>query len=174
MHRLVDHLLAYSKVEQGALRFERVCCDEIVDQVLESLGAALEQTGAKVDRGILPVVRGCPEQLSRLFLNLLDNALKYRGEEPPRIHVGSEVQGKNHLFCVRDNGMGFDPRYAEKVFERFHRLDPRGRAEGTGLGLATCRRIVELHGGRIWAEPRPGEGSTFFFTLPRVSVEPTP
>jgi light-regulated signal transduction histidine kinase (bacteriophytochrome) len=114
----------------------------------------------------LPSVRLHEFQLQQLFQNLIGNAIRYRTNAPPRIHVTSKRQGKEWLFSVQDNGIGIDPQYKEQVFGIFKRLHSTAEYPGTGMGLAICQRIVERAGGRIWVESQPGQGSTFFFTIP--------
>jgi chemotaxis family two-component system sensor kinase Cph1 len=111
-------------------------------------------------------VMGDPVQLTRLFQNLLVNSIKYRSEEPPRIHITAHSQGGEWLFSVRDNGIGIDPQYSEKIFGIFRCLQPRDKSSGSGMGLAICRKIVSRHEGRIWVESTLGSGATFRFTLP--------
>ena len=110
---------------------------------------------------------GDPMQLTRLLQNLLVNSVKYRSDEPPRIRIAAQALDNHWLFSVRDNGIGIEPQYAEKVFGIFKCLQPRAKGAGTGMGLAICRKIVTRHGGRIWVEPTPGKGATICFTLPR-------
>jgi signal transduction histidine kinase len=141
----------------------------VLDRVLADLGAAVAESGAVVTRDLLPVVRADPTQLGQLLQNLVGNAVKFRGGRPPRVHVGAEAQGGWWRFAVRDNGIGIAPDDLKRLFGIFERLHTAAEYPGTGIGLAICKRIVERHGGRIWAESRPGEGSVFFFTLPRPS-----
>ena len=138
--------------------------------MLDNLQVAIGESGAVVTHDPLPVVMADPTQLSQLFQNLIGNALKFRGERPPEIHVGAEQQGEEWLFWVRDNGIGIEAQYAERIFVIFQRLHTRDEYPGTGIGLAICKRIVERHGGRIWVESEPGEGSSFFFTIPGWEV----
>ena len=114
----------------------------------------------------LPNVHGDAKLLGLVFQNLIGNALKFRGQEPPQIHVSARQKGAHWLFSVQDNGIGIDPQHAERIFEVFQRLHTRKEYAGTGIGLAICRKIVERHGGRIWVKSEPGKGAAFFFTVP--------
>ena len=116
--------------------------------------------------GPLPTVVGDPVQLGQVLQNLVANAIKFRGAEPPRVHVSAERAGREWTVSVRDNGIGISPEYAQRIFVIFQRLHSRAEYAGTGIGLAICKKIVERHGGRIWVEPAPGGGSVFRFTLP--------
>nr|MDE2718110.1 ATP-binding protein [Chloroflexota bacterium] len=117
----------------------------------------------------LPWVMGDPSQLRQLFQNIIGNALKFRSESRPRVELGATREGEYWTFSIRDNGVGFDQRYAERIFGVFKRLHRNAEIPGTGIGLAICQRIIDRHGGRIWAESKLGEGSSFYFTLPAVS-----
>ena len=112
------------------------------------------------------MITGDEGQLAQVFQNLSGNAIKFRGEEAPRIHVSSRFADGDWVFAVRDNGIGFDPQYADRIFLVFQRLHNRSEYPGTGIGLAICKKIVDRHGGRIWVDSHPGTGSTFFFTIP--------
>src|SRR5262249_45624182 len=142
------------------------------DQALVNLHEAIDESGAGITHGVLPVVPADPLQLMQLFQNLIGNALKYRGDRRPQIHVAAEAGEREWVFSVRDNGIGIDPRFRERIFVIFQRLHTRLEYPGTGIGLALCKRIVERHGGRIWVESEPGTGSTFSFSLPSVAGEP--
>jgi light-regulated signal transduction histidine kinase (bacteriophytochrome) len=143
-----------------------VDANECFTRALATLRPAIERSGALITHGPLPSVHMHAIQLEQLFQNLLSNALRYRSEEPPRIHVAAERSGAEWKFSVRDNGIGIDPQYKEYIFGIFKRLHTPAEYAGTGMGLAICRRIVERAGGRIWVESAPGRGATFFFTLP--------
>ncbi|WP_320443084.1 sensor histidine kinase [Halosolutus halophilus] len=132
----------------------------------KDLEVQLAESDATVDTEALPRVEGDRNQLRQLFQNLLSNAIEYSGDEPPRVHVTAERNGSNCTVSVADEGIGIDPADSDRVFEVFRRLHGREEYEGTGIGLALCKRIVERHGGEIWVDSEPGEGSTFSFTLP--------
>jgi light-regulated signal transduction histidine kinase (bacteriophytochrome) len=117
----------------------------------------------------MPEVVADPVQLAQVFQNLIGNAIKFHGTEPPRIHVGAQRNGRDWTFSVRDNGIGVDPKYFDRIFQIFQRLHTRKEYSGTGMGLAICKKIVERHGGHIWIESASGKGSTFFFTLPAAN-----
>jgi chemotaxis family two-component system sensor kinase Cph1 len=166
----VDELLEGLANYSSALRFDSstiamVPCESVVQSALRTLEPQLTATGASVQCTPLPSVSGNWEQLSRVFCNLLSNAIQYRSSQPPRIMVSAERSGDAWLFAVKDNGIGIEPQYRDRIFAPFQRLHARPKA-GAGLGLATCKRIVESHGGRIWVESDAGAGSTFFFKLP--------
>jgi PAS domain S-box-containing protein len=167
MQRLVTDLLAYSRVGR---RHEpsATAGEEALAQALANLRAAIAESGAQVTHGPLPTVRADPTQLAQLLQNLVGNALKFRGEAAPRVHVWAEREegGGAWRFGVRDNGPGIAPEHRERIFGLFQRLHGRGEYPGTGLGLAICRKVVERHGGRLWVESAPGQGATFHFTLP--------
>jgi PAS domain S-box-containing protein len=164
MQRLIDDLLAYARVGRETAR-EPVACDELVEEALASLAERRQETGAMVTVDSLPTVDGAPSALGQLFQNLIGNALKFVGDAPPDVHVSAEREEGEWRFSVRDNGLGIDPQHTERIFEPFQRLHPRDAFPGTGIGLAICRRVVEVHGGRIWVEAAPGGGSTFSFTI---------
>jgi len=140
--------------------------EEILRQTLMNLKVAIEESGAKVSCDGLPTVMADATQLSQVFQNLIGNAIKFRGEESPVVHLEAARQEEGWVFSVRDNGIGIDPQYADRIFLIFQQLHTRGEYPGTGVGLAICKRIVERHGGRIWVESEVGRGSTFYFTVP--------
>ncbi len=170
MQQLIQDLLAYSRVTTKHKNFEVTDCESVLKGALRNVHAAIEESGASVTRDSLPTVMADRSQLLQLFQNLIGNALKFRGEECPRIHISAQRNSKEWVFSVRDNGIGVEPQYAERIFVMFQRLHNRSEYPGTGIGLTICKRIVERHGGKIWVESQPGKGSTFFFTLPMVKV----
>ncbi|QLD91195.1 GAF domain-containing protein [Natronomonas salina] len=166
MREMIEALLAYSRIETRGDPFEPVDLEDVVDDVLADLQLQIQETGAEITIESLPTVQGDRGQLRQVFQNLLDNAIEYSGEERPQVHVGADRTGKRWVVSVSDEGIGIDPENTEMVFEVFQRLHSREQYAGTGIGLALCERIVERHGGDIWVESTPGEGSTFYFTLP--------
>jgi hypothetical protein len=126
---------------------------------------AIEESDAVVTQDPLPIVTADRTQLGQVFQNLIGNAIKFRGPDRPEIHIGAERQNGKWIFAVRDNGIGIDPQYADRIFIIFQRLHTQEEYPGTGIGLAVCKRIVERHGGRIWVDSEPGQGSTFYFTV---------
>jgi PAS domain S-box-containing protein len=165
MQILINDLLAYSRVGTRGKKLAPTETRAVFDAARANLLRAIEESGAEVTSGELPTVRGDDTQLLQLFQNLIGNAIKFRGEEPVKVHVGAKRRDGEWLFSVSDNGIGIDPQYAERIFVIFQRLHGKGDYSGTGIGLAVCKKIVERHGGRIWVESEPGEGSTFYFTL---------
>ncbi|MFO0630414.1 MAG: PAS domain-containing protein [Polyangiales bacterium] len=166
MHALIRDLLAYSRIERGTTELAQTPAEGAMTLALANLKAAVAETGAEVTHDALPEVRADARQLAQLLQNLLGNAIKYHGADAPRIHVGAVRQGSAWEFRVRDNGIGIDPKYRERIFVPFQRLHVRTEYPGTGIGLAICKKIVQRHGGRIWVEPAPDRGSVFCFTLP--------
>jgi light-regulated signal transduction histidine kinase (bacteriophytochrome) len=148
--------------------FERVDCNGVLEEALSNLRVAVEENRAVVTHDPLPTVMADGGQLGQLFQNLIGNAIKFRGKEPPQVYVSAERRTGEWLFSVRDNGIGVDPQYAERIFVIFQRLHNREEYPGTGIGLALCKKIVERHGGRIWVASQTGQGATFHFTLPIV------
>jgi signal transduction histidine kinase len=167
MQRLVRDLLAYSRLATRGQPLQPAPIQEAYDAAVANLAAVIRDSGAEVMHDDLPVVWADQTQMTVLFQNLLSNALKFHSEErPPRIHVGVQHQDGQWCFAISDNGIGLEPRHADRIFLIFQRLHPRERYPGSGIGLAICKRIVERHGGRIWVESQPGRGATFYFTLP--------
>jgi PAS domain S-box-containing protein len=166
MQRLIEDLLCYSRVGTRGKAFEPTDSNAVFDQALVNLKAAISESGAKVTRGDLPTVPGDHTQLEQVLQNLISNAIKFRHEASPRVHVAAQADGDHWLFSVEDNGIGIEPRFADRIFAIFQRLHTRREYPGTGIGLAICKKIVERHGGRIWMQSTPGKGTTFYFTLP--------
>ncbi len=168
MYTLINDLLAYSRVGMRGLPLTPTKTHEVVAQVLEGLAVTIRETAAEITWDPLPPVQADTTQLGQLFQNLLGNALKYRSERPPRIHIGVERQEERWQFAVRDNGIGIDPQYVERIFLVFQRLHTQDEYPGTGIGLAICQKIVERHGGQFAVESQVGQGATFSFTLAAV------
>jgi PAS domain S-box-containing protein len=167
MQTLIADLLTYSRVGREGKELAPTDCQIVLDEVCTNLKVAIEESGAAVTSDPLPTVTANATELMQLFQNLVGNAIKFRGEQPVRIHVGVRAQPEGWLFSVKDNGIGIEPQHAERIFLIFQRLHGRGKYPGTGIGLAICRKIVERHGGRIWVESEAAQGSTFLFTLAR-------
>jgi two-component system sensor histidine kinase/response regulator len=166
MQALIHDLLEYSRVGHGEPRREPVEVGALVAQVVESLRDPIQAAGAEIATRALPVVHADPVQLRQVFQNLVANAIKFRSEAAPRIHIGAVRDGGAWRFAVADNGIGIAARHATRVFEVFKRLHAHDRYSGSGIGLSICKRIVERHGGRIWVEQAGGAGTTFQFTIP--------
>ncbi|MDX2249033.1 MAG: ATP-binding protein [Bacteroidia bacterium] len=167
MDALLKDLMIYAQIDEDHPKFEVTDVEQVVHSSLKLLRPTIEETGAHIVVSWLPRIKANASQLSQLFLNLISNSLKYRGSEPPEIRVESKETEKEVVFSVTDNGIGIDEAYQEKIFSIFQRLHQREQYEGTGIGLAICRKIAENHGGRIWVESQPGKGSTFFVAMPR-------
>jgi light-regulated signal transduction histidine kinase (bacteriophytochrome) len=166
MQTLISDMLSYSRVGASAKPFVLTDFTAILNRLLANLRIPLEQSGAVVTHDPLPEVMADPIQLSQLLQNLIGNAIKFRGENKPLIHISAKRKEKEWVLSVSDNGIGIPAEYTEKIFEMFQRLHNKKEYPGTGIGLATCKKIVERHGGCIWVESNPGRGSTFYFTLP--------
>lgn len=164
---LVNDLLAYTRASMAELSQTPVDASAVLEKSLSSLAEAIRESNATVTHGELPEVYVGEAHLQQVFQNLIGNALKYRNQAPPRIHVAAAPRGALWCFSVQDNGIGIDPQYKEKIFGVFKRLHHDQRYSGTGIGLAICQRVVERYGGGIWVESEPGKGATFFFTLPQ-------
>jgi signal transduction histidine kinase len=167
MQALIDDLLTYSRVGSRAQPLQPTDCMAVVEAVIRSVRVAIEESGTRVTYDPLPTVTGDATQLMQLFQNLIANAIKFRRDQGPEIHIHAEPEDGFWRFSVQDNGIGIAPEYFDRIFVMFQRLHSRSTYSGTGIGLAICQKIVERHGGRIWVESTPGTGSTFQFTLPR-------
>jgi signal transduction histidine kinase len=174
MQDLINDLLSFSRVGRVETPFTAVDCELLLTNVRADLGRAIEESGAEIVAGQLPTVRADAGLLRLVLQNLIANAIKFRGEAAPVVHLDAERDGAFWRFRCADNGIGIDPEYEERIFVLFQRLHPRTQYEGTGIGLAMCRKIVEYHGGRMWLDTEhthEGEGSTFYFTLPAEPPE---
>jgi signal transduction histidine kinase len=171
MRALIRDLLSYSRAGRGELNPELVDLTSAVRQVLDDLAGPVSQRGAEVFVGAMPIVRADRGRVGQVLQNLIGNALKFCDRDTPRIEVRAVREGAVHRMSVADNGIGIDPAEAERIFRPFHRLHSEDSYEGTGIGLAICQKIVSRHGGTIWAEGMPGEGTTFHFTLPAVDED---
>jgi PAS domain S-box-containing protein len=166
MRDLINDLLEYSRVGTSKKEFSQVNMNEAVNRALRSLRSSVRESGAKIDVHELPAIRGDMSQMIQLFQNLIANALKFRGSSKPRIEVSAITYGDDLVFSIKDNGIGIDLKYQDRLFMMFSRLHTRDEYPGTGIGLAISKKIVERHGGRIWFESEVGKGTTFYFTLP--------
>jgi GAF domain-containing protein len=166
MQALINALLSYSRVGSQGKAFEPTDFEKVLDGTLAGLKKAIEESGAEISRDPLPTLMADGAQIGQLFQNLVGNALKFRDHRRPVVRVGATHREKEWLFSITDNGVGFDPKNADRIFVMFQRLHSKDEYPGTGIGLAVCKKIVERHGGRIWVDSARGEGSTFYFTLP--------
>jgi PAS domain S-box-containing protein len=166
MKALITDLLTYARVGGENKGFERVDSAAIVAEALKNLKALVKESGASITADPLPQIYGSRTELQQLFQNLINNAIKYRSDVPPAIHVAVSEEPGWHVFSVTDNGIGIDPKYFDRIFLIFHRLHDRGTYPGTGIGLALCKKIVEHHGGKLWVTSQAGRGSTFYFSIP--------
>jgi len=171
MQQLINALLDYSRVSTRGKPFEPTNCEEILNQAAANLQASIKENNAVVTHDHLPTVMADTTQMVQLFQNLMGNAIKFHSEKKPKVHIGAERNGTEWIFSVRDNGIGIDPQYFDRIFVIFQRLHGRGEYPGTGIGLAICKKIIERHKGRIWVESQPGKGAAFYFTIPIESEE---
>ncbi len=172
MGQLIKSLLDYSRAGSRGLNIEPCEAEAVFRDALSNIGALIDETSAEVSHDPLPTVMADAKQLIQLLQNLIENGIKYHGQEPPRVQVSARPQpGRQEwLFAVKDNGIGIDPQFHQRVFQIFQRLHGNDSGyNGTGIGLAICKKIVTRHGGRIWVESTPGQGATFFFTLPMAA-----
>jgi light-regulated signal transduction histidine kinase (bacteriophytochrome) len=172
MERLILDLLEYSRVGTHARPFQVIDPSAVLEITLKNLAGTLHSKGGLVTHDPLPEIIADSTQIGQLFQNLIGNAIKFSRCDTPRVHVSAIRKDRELIFSVQDNGIGIAPESADEIFAAFRRLHDGDEFPGTGLGLATCARIVERHCGRIWVESRPGEGSTFYFTIPVKEPEP--
>jgi light-regulated signal transduction histidine kinase (bacteriophytochrome) len=169
MQGLIKDLLAYSRAGTNGKVLREVSAENALKEALANLRATIDQSSAVVTHDALPDIRTDETQLTQVFQNLVGNAIKYHGTEVPHVHVSATKNGGSEwTFSVRDNGLGIDPQYFDRIFILFQRLHGRDEFEGTGIGLAICKKILERLGGRIWVESQPEKGSTFYFALPET------
>jgi PAS domain S-box-containing protein len=168
MQQLIEDLLSYSRLTTRGKALTLTRAEAACNTAIGNLQESIKESNALLSIGPLPIVLADASQLVLLFQNLIGNAIKYRNERKPEIHVDARLLGNEWLFSVRDNGIGIEPQYFERIFQMFQRLHSRKNYPGTGMGLAICRKIVERHAGRIWLESQPGRGCTFLFTIPRA------
>ncbi len=166
IRNLINDLLIYSRAGTHAESFKPVDSEDVLNRALINLKLVIQENEAVVTHGQLPIVIADSTQLAQLFQNLIDNAVKFRGKEAPRIHISCQRDNSSWVFSVQDNGIGIAPEYFSRIFQIFQRLHLRKEYQGTGIGLAVCKRIVERHGGKIWVESEPRKGANFFFTIP--------
>ncbi len=166
MKVLIDDLLEYSRMGTQDKPLEPTDSSAVLARALDNLKAAVRESSAVVTRDALPTVVADASQFVQLLQNLIGNAIKFHGQGPPRVHVSAQREGDEWVFSVRDNGIGMDLKFADRIFIIFQRLHSGAEYLGTGMGLAICKKIVERHGGRTWVESEPGQGSTFYFTIP--------
>ncbi|MGB6873012.1 MAG: ATP-binding protein [Dehalococcoidia bacterium] len=171
MQVLLHDLLEYSRVGTRGKPFSLVNCEHIVEQAMANLKIAIEECGASVSYDVLPTIIGDEGQLLRLFQNLIGNAIKFRREETPEVHISAQRRNNMVTFSVKDNGIGIDPKHSQSIFEIFRRLHTRDEYPGTGMGLAICKKIVERHGGHISVQSQAGQGSTFYFSVDMAGGE---
>ncbi|MGE5457891.1 MAG: sensor histidine kinase, partial [Methanococcaceae archaeon] len=166
MYELINGLIAYARIHTKGGSFTRVDINDVLEVVTKNLSVVIAERKAVLKIDKLPVIVADRNQMIQLFQNLIVNGIKF-SPDPPRIYISSKIKSTRYLFSIRDEGMGIESQYFERIFLIFQRLLPKNQFEGTGIGLAICKRIIERHGGKIWVESQPGKGSTFFFTIPK-------
>ena len=171
MQQMVDGVLEYFRAGKQPRPAELVDFSRVVDEAVANLGAVVDECAARVQHNVLPRVVANRSKMVQLFQNLIGNAIKFRGEETPRVVITAKERDADWLFAVKDNGIGVEPEDHGRLFGMFQRLHTSEEYPGTGIGLAMCKRIVERHGGRIWVSSTPGNGTTFYFTIPKSPQE---
>ncbi|MGL5874503.1 MAG: ATP-binding protein, partial [Xenococcaceae cyanobacterium] len=171
MQILINDLLSYSRVGTRAQPFKLVDCNEILAKAIANLKVAISDSLAEITYDSLPEIHADATQMTQLFQNLLGNAIKFSNGKTPQIYVGVDYSSGHWQFWVRDNGIGIESQYADRIFLIFQRLHGRQKYPGTGIGLAICKKIVERHGGNLWLESELGKGSTFYFTIPERNIK---
>jgi light-regulated signal transduction histidine kinase (bacteriophytochrome) len=165
---LINDLLEYARVGRANVPLKTVDMDKVLSNTLENLKIIINENNVAINASHLPEVKGFSPLLGSLFQNLLENAIKFRGDRKPEIEIGAKEEEDMYVFYIKDNGIGVEEQYADRIFIIFQRLHGRDKYPGTGVGLAICKKIVELHGGKIWVESKKDMGCTFFFTLPKA------
>ena len=168
MNALIDDLSAYCRMSASPASLENVATEDILDRVIDLISPAIAETQAEITHDPLPSIRASNPQMVQLFQNLISNAIKYAGQERPKAHIGVSDEGELWEFSITDNGIGIDAANHRKIFNPFLRLHGGSQSSGIGLGLTTCKKIIERHGGQIWCESEPGKGTTFYFTIPKA------
>ena len=163
---LINDLLEYSKVANKKREFNNVNLNDILKQTILNLKSVIDDNNAEITYNELPTIKGDEQLLTQLFQNLISNSIKYRREIIPKINISAMQESSQYLFKLKDNGIGISPKHLDKIFTIFQRLHSKEEYEGTGIGLAIVQKIVHQHGGEVWAESKPGKGSTFYFTIP--------
>jgi chemotaxis family two-component system sensor kinase Cph1 len=166
MQRMIGDLLVYSRAGGNGKPYAPTDCNALLDKVLHDLKLKIEESGVVITRDSLPEATVDASQLAQVFQNLIANAIKYRGDKIPAVRIAAERKMNDWMFSVSDNGIGFDAAHRERIFNLFQRLHTAAEYPGSGIGLSVCKKIVERHGGKIWAESEPGKGSVFYFTIP--------
>ncbi len=167
MDSMLQGLLAYSRLTLTPISYEMTDCNTCLADAISNLGLSIKKRGAVVTSDTLPTLKIDASQLATIFQNLVGNSIKYGATEPLRVHVGCISRQSYYEFSVSDNGIGIEPPYLDRIFNMFERVRDLSGPMGTGIGLSTCRKIVERYGGRIWVDSKVGKGSTFYFTLPK-------
>jgi light-regulated signal transduction histidine kinase (bacteriophytochrome) len=165
MEKLIDDMLAYSRVGAQGRKLKPTDINTVFDKAVANLQMAIDESGATITHTDLPTVKADESQMVQLFQNLISNGIKFCENTKPEIHIEARQENAELVFSITDNGIGMNPENKERIFEIFERLHNRGKYSGSGIGLASCKKIVERHGGHIWAESEPQKGSTFHFTL---------
>jgi light-regulated signal transduction histidine kinase (bacteriophytochrome) len=168
MQALISDLLRYAHVGATERKMEPVDLQRVFEQTLENLDVRITELDADISHDVLPTVLADASLIGQVFQNLISNAIKFHGDDPPRVHVGAIKEEDRWILSVKDNGIGFDPAQTARLFNIFQRLHTNSEYPGTGIGLAICKKIIEQHGGRLWAESEPGRGSAFSFSLPEA------
>ena len=168
MQGLIGDLLSYSRLSSQGKTFKMTSCEKVLDFAIGNYQMAIKESNAEITHDKLPSIVADESQLIQVFQNLIGNAIKFSGEKSPRIHISAKEEYNEWIFSVQDNGIGIEAKYGERIFIIFQRLHSRQESPGSGIGLSICRKITERHGGRIWVESKPGEGSTFYFSIPKI------